>query len=526
MKLKSIPALHPYFLAVCPILFLFSRNIGEVRYGAIVIPVAVVLAASFLILSILKKLIRNSEKAAILTSAGILMFFLYGPLFDRTIAGLTIGGYVIGRNRVFFLLWCILGLLIAWAIIRTRRNLKAITTFLNATSFILIAISLVSIVSFELKAVGHRNHACDWTAVVTRLCEDTDVTGSPPNGPLRDIYYIILDEYARCDVLKQHYGYDNSPFMNYLESRGFYVAYRSCCNHLDTYYSLSSSLNMNYIQSLVPEMTVESMKHKLVTKMIGNNTVVHILKKYNYRHVFFPTIWKVTARNEMADTVCTPLRINLSEFEEILINSSVLRIIGAHRFAQTKRNMTIYTLDELGNIPRMKEPTFTFAHVMIPHPPFLFDADGNRPRSSPLSKRELSRNEYIDAYTDQIAFLNKKLSATIDRILTLSDVQPIIIIQADTGPGFRVPASMDTLVSRGERRFKDYMLMIRVPIFNACYFPDGGDSLLYESESPVNTFRIVFNHYFGAHMELLDDQTYDSVLSGNTIRFDVVATPQ
>ena len=39
-----------------------------------------------------------------------------------------------------------------------------------------------------------------------------------------DVYYVILDGYARADALATHYGYDNEPFLDALRERGFVVA--------------------------------------------------------------------------------------------------------------------------------------------------------------------------------------------------------------------------------------------------------------------------------------------------------------
>ena len=66
---------------------------------------------------------------------------------------------------------------------------------------------------------------------------------------------------------------------------------------------------------------------------------------------------------------------------------------------------------------------------------------------------------------------------------------PIIVIQADHGP------LGGEITSDGAR----------MSIFNAYYLPDGGDQLLYPSISPVNTFRVIFNHYFGGEFALLED---------------------
>jgi len=47
-------------------------------------------------------------------------------------------------------------------------------------------------------------------------------------------------------------------------------------------------------------------------------------------------------------------------------------------------------------------------------------------------------------------------------------------------------------------------------ILNAYHLPGDGNSQLYDSISPVNTFRVIFNQYFGADLKLLEDRSYYS----------------
>ncbi|MCJ7436030.1 MAG: hypothetical protein MUO77_21340, partial [Anaerolineales bacterium] len=49
----------------------------------------------------------------------------------------------------------------------------------------------------------------------------------------------------------------------------------------------------------------------------------------------------------------------------------------------------------------------------------------------------------------------------------------------------------------------------RLWIFNAYYFP-GHKDVLYPTISPVNTFRLVFNTYFGGKYDMLEDISYFS----------------
>jgi len=112
-------------------------------------------------------------------------------------------------------------------------------------------------------------------------------------------------------------------------------------------------------------------------------------------------------------------------------------------------------------------------------------------------------NWVVSQYREQLMFTEKKMTAALDSIFAKSAVPPIIIIQADHGPGSGL-------------RWEDVQgtdVRERLAILNAYYLPGGGDTLLYYEVSPVNTFRIVFNHYFGTNYELLEDKSYYSRLS-------------
>jgi hypothetical protein len=50
----------------------------------------------------------------------------------------------------------------------------------------------------------------------------------------------------------------------------------------------------------------------------------------------------------------------------------------------------------------------------------------------------------------------------------------------------------------------------KMTIFNAYYLPQGGSELLYDSITPVNSFRVIFSHYFNAGYTLLSDEVYFS----------------
>ncbi len=49
---------------------------------------------------------------------------------------------------------------------------------------------------------------------------------------------------------------------------------------------------------------------------------------------------------------------------------------------------------------------------------------------------------------------------------------------------------------------------MRTAILNAIYFSDGDYEMLYPTMSPVNTFRIILNKWFGTQYPLLADHSY------------------
>jgi len=97
---------------------------------------------------------------------------------------------------------------------------------------------------------------------------------------------------------------------------------------------------------------------------------------------------------------------------------------------------------------------------------------------------------------EQLQFNNTRMKDVVDNILMGSDNPPIIVIQGDHGSAFE------------GQEFKQEVVEERYPIFNAIYLPVGCEDLLYPSVSPVNTFRLLFNNYFGTNIEMLNGDSY------------------
>ena len=94
-----------------------------------------------------------------------------------------------------------------------------------------------------------------------------------------------------------------------------------------------------------------------------------------------------------------------------------------------------------------------------------------------------------ELYLGQYIFISIQVEELVGVLLEGSEVPPIIILQSDHGTRTKYPVGDDDWHK----------------IFNAMYLPGMDYAGLSGSISPVNTFRLIFSHYFGADYEMLPD---------------------
>ena len=336
---------------------------------------------------------------------------------------------------------------------------------------------------------------------------------------LPDIYYIILDGYAREDVLKDIFNYDNSQFLNQLKKRGFYIADKSLANYDQTCLSNAASLNFAYLDKLdglANLVGTESGDRLPLHDVINKNRAIQFLKQFGYVFVAFSSWWGCFDVED-ADVFNAPPLLP-REFHYMLISytpiSLLLEKLHIKSAFDVHREKLVYIFEHIANLPKRDFPVFLFSHILAPHPPFVFDENGKAvawPKKKSIAfcdgsmiiKTEQMRREYISFYIGQLKYVNKRVIEIIDGIIAKSSKPPIIIIQADHGPG-----SMLDWESVENSNLKE-----RMGILNAYYLPAGGEKYLYSGITPVNTFRAIFNVYFGAKFGLLEDKIYFSTWS-------------
>ncbi len=486
--MKKTLVIHPFLFGIFQVLFLFSHNKKSMSLGEMVIPVVVIGLAVAVIFLILQAIMRNRIKAGIIVSSFVVLFFSYGHFHSMT-RGV--------RHRYMLLFWAVLFIIALYLTLRTRRPLKGLTNFLNVVAVSLAVISLIDIGVYTIR----RDTA--WSRDTIVLDVESHTQGTGDTGSLPDIYYIILDRYGGAASLSEFYDFDNSRFMGYLADKGFYVATESKANYLKTAHSLASSLNMEYINYLTEEVGEDCSDWMPLFTLLQDYKLWRFLKARGYRFYHFGDWWEPTTRNKYAD-----VNVNyywLSEFATVLYETTAFLPIGVRlgildsRREQWKRIR--YKFDKLAEIADNGEPAFVFAHMLVPHSPYVFDSDGD----FITEKESLTRSER-EGYIDQLVYTNKRVMELIDTLVARSEVPPVIVLQSDEGP-------FPERYKEDAYRFRwtdatDEEIKLKMRILNAYHLPGAPDSVLYPSVSPVNSFRIVLNTYFGQDLELLSDEVY------------------
>lgn len=488
---------HPVLAAVYPIAFLYSHNIKEAPALQAVWFGAVSLLISGLLLLLVWLLLRDGRKAAIITTSFVVLFFSFGHAAE---ALKSLGRGFAPSPIYLTLFWALLFSVAVFLVVKTR-DLTAATSMLNIIWSVMLVFALVGIVTY-------RAEARDIWKELDSIDQNVAQAAASQTGlkdPRPDIYYIILDSYPDNSTLKNIFGYDNGRFTDYLSEKGFYVAGRSRSNYVLTYLSLASSLNMKYINYLDQNDQIKESPSTIPYQMVKNNLAARFLRDFGYKFVHFDSGWSGTAHNKYADEEVRMGGDN--EFMMMVMETSMLRLAEKQIsfIRDDERGRRLNTFARLAEIPLRPEPTFTFAHMIFPHPPFFFTAEGK-----PIVRQKYSWGgagwAQRDKYRDQLIFANKKVMETIDLILERSKTPPIIIVQGDHGP-----ASSFYVEGDGSWRDPtDRQLKERTGILNAYYFPGKKSALLRRDISPVNTFRIVFNDYFGADYDLLEDRVFYS----------------
>jgi hypothetical protein len=527
--MKKLLILYAILFPVYPVLFLYSYNNGYLSLGELFAPLALTLCGAGVLLGLLRLISRKLHTAAALTAFWGLWFFSYGHL---------LGGeeFLQGRlleiiHRFAIWIWLVVWALGTLIILRLRGRLPNARAALFTVAVVLVAQCGVKIALFEMESARIADLPRPQTAAAAhaprqekpfkfsfRPSAAAQNRTSAPNDP--DIYYIILDGYARPDVFQELYGESNQAFVNFLQKKGFIIAGESHANYCFTYLSLASSLNMCYLDELGKALGKESDNQWPAVAMLRNNEFCELLRSRGYKIISTgaEAFADIHGKNK-ADSAVEAARPN-PDFSTVVLDFTPLRLLAHknpgdvfeevdHALYASRRAGIFSFFDKLRAVPQTSSPRFVFAHLLAPHPPLVLNRDGSPlPQTIPykfndsvqgFGNTRLTQNEYISRYREQYFFVTSRIEAVINQLLAQKTSRPrIIILQSDHGPA----AFYNWNHARAGYPRE------RMSILNAFYFSSPNHPQIYPRQTPVNTFRIICNYYFKTSYPQLPDKSY------------------
>ncbi len=485
-----IPLFSAWLFASYPVIFMWSKNWEDVFVREVALDLSLIFTATTVLYVAYRTYFKNSVKASIAASLSNFMFFSFGYIFNHASPTFILLKETtkIWNYNVLIPLWIVLFFACLY---RLKSTSEKLCSFLYNLQNIL-SLGLLLSTSFPLFARLFQNdRASDATPKLQASARKR------PN-----IYYIILDEYARHDVLENLYDFDNTPFLEKLEQQGFFIARKSCSNYSMTSLSLPSSLSMNFLD--VPEEDKQKPYYSpwrySPSLTISRSPLIQLLKEYGYQFVHISSGFGFTLQLKIADLELGDYYF--SSFTSFLLDRSLWGPF-ARRFPRISLEKTpaktildqLHYLEESATLP---SPHFVFCHILCPHDPFVFDENGNE---VPEYEKVLDHSvDYSEPYKKQLTALNQKLLPTLTTMLT-HDPDSIIIIQSDHGVAWYKGDFKYFYEKDG--RFQSRLLPERMGILNAYHFPENDKPSIPEDVTPVNSFRIILNHYLGTKLPLL-----------------------
>ncbi len=498
------PIAHTLAFAVYPVAIIVGANaaIYPIDLAIVARALAAVIVVTVAALWLLGFLGWTLEARAAWLSVILLVWNWY----DAVSSLLGFRPRVFGGATWFAVAYIIAAVALASVFIRPWRiSVRRNPIPLTIAAGVLLALNMIPVIKAIVKPTAR------WEASVRQLSSPPAVVSS--NAMKRDVYLIILDSFVRPDILRDRFGVDLSGFVTALDTAGFYVPDHSRSNYSQTFLAISSMLNMSYLDEIVTTMGEESRDRRPLKKLIEYNALMALAKRAGYTVVAIGSDYTATDSFPLAD-VCTCSYRDPHEIEFSALRLGPAADLGIDYWMIAARQRKV--LDSLAAIERtrsMPGPKLVVAHIIAPHPPFVFDRHG-RPltpargsvlidgewlppavRSQPRFKKA-----YAEGYGEQARFVADQVLRLVETLSTQADSPPAMMIVGDHGSAMELD-SFDP---------KRTDLIERMSVFSAYRLPDSQGAALYPEISPLNGTRALAR-YFGADLPFLPERSLFSI---------------
>jgi len=475
----------PWFLFLLVLFFIVHgavENFGFIYFGEVIKIGLTILAIVLLFFLITKLIVKNWLHAALIVFFISAWLLFFGAIFDwvKTIKFLSF----LHSYTVFVPL-----MLLSWIVfivfIRKRTALQNQFCFYLNVLLLIYCVYDLSVLTY--KAIGKKAIANS-----RQVNFDQSLIKTKPN-----IYLLLFDGYPGYKSLKDSFAFANDSLYHFLEQKQFKIL-PVFSNYNMTYYSMSSMLNMQYINKPYTPLANTAENDQERIKEIKNAGVVNQLENTGYHftnYSIFDIADQSSVKGNSFVVSQATLLTNKIFFNKILKDIGWHFISGKYRIGFIEK---LYRGDERNNQfieeqliknDTAGSPKFVYAHLLLPHPPIFYDSVGNKLSPEQVFDPKLAANKTL--FLSYLKYTNKKMEAMVDAI-TKADPGAIILVMSDHG-------------------YRDYDIGDKIePLhFNnicAIRFPFGN----YAVQPPlsnVNLFPYIFNSAFNQKIPYLADSS-------------------
>jgi hypothetical protein len=483
--------LVPILLAVIPSLYHYGNNVEKLTSSSLV-HMLVFHATLALLLYLIFGVVHKFQpvKTAISTFAFLIFYNVYGLLYKFLIDVDLI------RIKHYTLLPLVLMMAIYSAWLITRLKISVLNSIVRSCLFIVAVLAAFNVITIVPAEISRWNS--ERSAVSLKSQADVSREKTSP-----DIYYIILDEFAGFQAMREYWRYEEvDDFVRFLKDHSFFVAEESHGSSTDTLHQMVTRLN--YRDYPLGEKHIQTYFND-----IADNRVMRFLQSHGYTTVVFDEtkMGYTSAKSVNADYLYEygspsipqsqsgEYGVYFDEFGELVISNTMFYAFSEeykknNPMINHHSNMIYFTVDHIAN-KNIPSPKFVYVHLLLPHPPFRFDRNGR------ITDNDHSSN--WNYYLENYIFSIKIAKLLVENILSGSDPAnpPVIILQSDHGAR--------NILSRNEGSaiLQSYPEEFKTLIMYALYLPGYDISGLPQDINPVNTFPIVFNYLFDANIVLM-----------------------
>jgi hypothetical protein len=488
-RLKVFP-FHVFGIIIFFITHGYSEYPGLIPITDLFVLLGILSLSGALLLGFFVWRLRSAVKAGLLVIFLLAFYLFYGAIQDAfkcfSLNSLSRYRYTIPAFVLVFLALFIY-------LKRSASDFKKITLYLNTIFAVFIVYDLVIITKNAL--------AGEHTIAKTDKVDRANYGGQFDKRP--DIYFVLLDEYSGTSMLKTYYNYNNQPFENSLRQQGFFVAAAPACNYQATVLSMASLFSMDYLKWLPAERKEKETAADFAKayELIGHNEVTSFLQANGYEINNY-SIFDISNKPSFFVTGLFSVKLQLitgktlaSCIEKDLEWNFRKKGEGENWFtlrlkSQVKKNNQ-RVIDAMKAAPAQHttHPRFVYAHLLMPHEPFLYDSTGHELHVN-MYNLSVPADVRKKAYLQYLVYTTKVVNAFIRELLQKTNGKAVIVLMSDHG--YR------GLIENGKKAPAHNN-------FNAVYLPNKDYRLFYDSISNVNQFRVLFNTIFKTQFPLLPD---------------------